>query len=393
MSWTFERAWARALCRAALFVAAFAAGSGFVWRIGAYAVELSGADRNGTGLDLPPRVAAWRADLLKDRSPRRVAMLGDSMLFSLPGMPSVPDRVSALLRRNKAPGRRATVHALSFPVLWTISQYCLADEVVEARPDLVALELNSRALQPGSLGPFAYSELAGRIAWRRIPEASLLPLADAGITENRLLLYRLLVSAHLEGPWDALIGREARLLNSRDVFEAWLGKHVGGLSTSTVLAVAAVRNIELFTLPGSRGTDLWLRQVLGAAFEGVSQDAGRLRVLGALVRRLHDAGIPTLVWVSPMNTDHFRSLGIELRGLDRTIRSARTVVEANGGAFADFHALLTDAQFRDTSDHFTLDGEQSGGATLARRLASAVLRTLPEPQRGRASREASRAVQ
>jgi hypothetical protein len=103
-----------------------------------------------------------------------------------------------------------------------------------------------------------------------------------------------------------------------------------------------------------------------------------MRVLGALVHRFHEAGIGVLVWVSPTNVEHLASLGVELDGLERTVQSARAVVEANGGTLVDLHATLHDSGFRDPADHFTLDGEDSGGATVARRLAQAISTALSE---------------
>jgi hypothetical protein len=376
MSSFFERQWGRV----ALFVAGFAAGLDLVWALGAWLVVLSGAERHGTGLDVRRTVAAWQAEVLNDHSQHRVAMVGDSMLLPEPGAPSLPERIGPLLRRA-APDRRATIHALSIPGLFVTSEYFVADDVVKARPDLIALELNARGLQPGVEGP-KHAELAGWMDWGHIPEASLIPLGDAGITENRLLFYRLLVSLHLEAPWDALIGREARLVNSRDPFEAWVCKHVGGLTTSAAAATSAIAMINRSTfLPErDRGTPSWLRMVLGAALDGESTEAARLRVLGGTVRRFRDAGIPTLVWVSPMNTEHMESVGITLDGLERTMESTRAVVEGNGGVFFDFHAALEDSQFRDANDHFTLPGEHSGSAVLAPMLAQAILRVLsPSP--------------
>jgi len=377
------------------FVLSFAMGSALAWSLGGWVVAKSGAARNGTALDLPPLVHKWRARMMNDGGPRRIAIVGDSMLFALPGMPSLPDRLNAFFRHQKGRNRQATVHPLSWPAWSMIGQYCVADEIVAAKPDLIALELNARSLEPGPLGIFSYTEMAGWIEPRRWLEAMRLPLWDAGVTLNRLLFYRLLVAAELEAPWRALIDRQARLLNSRDPVEDWLVKKMGGITTQGASFMSSFGTQIRYSVPGkNRGTAEMLDRQIGSLMRGMDADSPRLRLLGALLRRFHEAGIPTVVWLSPINVEHLKSLGMSFAGLDHSIASVRAVVEASGAELADFHGLLPDALFRDAGDHFTLDGEHSGGAILAPRLGRALLRAVPSPAPPPSTKEnAARAVQ
>jgi hypothetical protein len=110
------------------------------------------------------------------------------------------------------------------------------------------------------------------------------------------------------------------------------------------------------------------------ALAGVEPDDVSIRIMGAAVRRFVDAGIPTLVYVIPINVEHMRDVGaLEGDGLQRSLDRLGEGVRAAGGTFVDFHDLLPDEYFLDVRGHLTFDGETSGNALVARALAPMVL--------------------
>ena len=124
------------------------------------------------------------------------------------------------------------------------------------------------------------------------------------------------------------------------------------------------------TASGSQGANAQERS-------GASGDANRLHILKATLDYFHRSGIPTVVWVAPVNIDHLRSLGLSIDGLSRSLGTIRKLVESSGAGFVDFHALLPDGAFRDARDHVTPDGEASGATALGEVLARVILWSEP----------------
>ena len=107
----------------------------------------------------------------------------------------------------------------------------------------------------------------------------------------------------------------------------------------------------------------------------------RLRIFEALIKTYRRAGVPVLVWVPPLNIEQLRDLGLSVEGLNETVTVLRHLAEANGASLIDLHALLPDAAFLDSSDHFTVAGKPNGtaivGVALARALAKFALPLTP----------------
>lgn len=334
--------------------------------------------RSNMTLDMIDVLRRFQDELLNDQGHRRVALIGDSMLVGPPGSVPLPDRVESLANHRKREESQVSVHTLSWPAWGVIGEYCMADEIIRAKPDLIVLELNLRTLESGSLGAFAYPELAGWIRSPRLLEASNLPLLDAGITLNRLLLYRLLITSRLEDAWVGLLDRQARLLHSRELLEDWVETKTGITTVAVRQVSAAASTYHRLLVPGKmRAQRAHVDTMLGAVLGGIDAHNGRLEVLEALLRTFRRADIPVLVWVSPVNVQHMRSIGLSMDGLDKSLAVVQALVEKAGAHFLDLHAALTDPAFRDSGDHYTLDGEPDGTAILAARLASAIQRAVP----------------
>jgi hypothetical protein len=127
-------------------------------------------------------------------------------------------------------------------------------------------------------------------------------------------------------------------------------------------------------------------KALAGVLGGIGSRAPRLVVLEALLEDLHRARIPVLLWVSPVNVEHLRSLGIRLDGLDRSMSTVEAAVRRTGADFVDLHAFLPDAAFRDAGDHMTANGDPDGLALVAARL-------VPEIRRSEARSSGDHAVQ
>jgi hypothetical protein len=356
------------------FVLSFLASASSVWLLSGALLALVGSSRRPLVVDIYPQARKWRRSMQRDRVHDRVALIGDSVLLSDWGN-SVPTQVRHGLSLRSPP--LMNVQALGWPGLGPISEYCLADEIIAARPDLIVLEVNLRGFVAGPLGSAGYPELAGHIETKRLFEAATLPLSDAGITLDRLLFYRALVAFGFEPAWIDVLDRQARLVHERDELELWIDARMGSKARSERKVALGIVAYARSLVPGrNRATRARLQKNLWPAFEGVSPETGRLRVLAATLRTFRKAGIPVLVWLAPANVEHFRYLGLDVEGLQRSAAAVRQVVEGAGASFVDLHWLLPDEGFADSSDHVTVGGAFDGAAVLGDRLALEITKAM-----------------
>ena len=338
----------------------------------------------GIGLDLVHTVRRWRRDLSRDRAASRVALLGDSVLGGSVGERTVPDATSEALARCGRRGQSIAVHPLSWPGWGVSGEYFLNDEIVRARPDVILLELNLRGMGPATPGAASYPELAGFVRPERLLEAASLPLSYAGLTLDRLLFYHLLVASGADEAWATVLRRQASLFRLREPIEAWFDAALGNRAYVDRRVAVTLGTFDKVFVPGKNRERLELVQtVLGNALGGLSPTHPRLRILGAMLEHYRRAGIPTIVWVAPVNVDHLRSLGLPLEGLRRSLGTIRTLVEANGAALIDLHDLLRDEAFIDAGDHVTSNVGMSGATMLGESLARVLLSMAPRERRPR----------
>jgi hypothetical protein len=365
----------RAVGRAASFVVAFAVAAVLVWQAGALAIRVSGVPRPNMTLDLLPRLRLWSAKMHRDTARRRIAMMGDSMVFTeWPGT-SMPEWVKRELTARQGSEHQSGVHVLSWAAWGTAPEYCMVDDIADAKPDLLVLELNLRLLGPAPLGVVSYTELAGHIATERLPEAALLPLSHAGITLSRLLFYRLIVAMKHERHFGQILQDQAMLFNARGPLEEWLdGKTKSRQYEERRFAWGIAVSSRLFE-PGathSRDNRAHALDSLGDVIDGIGADHPRLVVLGAMIRDFERRGVPVLVWTSPINVDHLEKLGLPSDGLARSMRTIRKVVQRSGARFVDLHGLLPDAAFFDAGDHYTREGYPNGSEVVGQALGQAI---------------------
>lgn len=361
------------LARWIAFTVAFASGASGVWLSSGVVLDASGATRQPMTLDILYDLRRWQERTVVEFLHQRVALVGDSVLLADVGTKPVGMEVARAFRLRGERSLRPTFQTLAWPGLGPIAEYCLADEIVDARPNVVVLEANLRGLRGGPLGPIGFPELAGYIRSARLLEAMSLPLADAGITLDRLLFYRAIVAGGFERERVELLDRQARALHLRDKLEEAVEAKMGSRALFDRRLSIAIGGYSQSLVHGrNRAQERELMKALDAAVGGLSPDSARLRVLAATVRSIRKAGIPVLVWVAPVNVEYLQSIGVRVDGIARSVAAIRTAVVGAGAAFADLHWLLPDAAFRDSGDHVTTEGPVDGSAILGSRLASEI---------------------
>jgi hypothetical protein len=358
------------------FIASFLASIYAAWTLSALVVTKTKAQRMPITLDIIPQLGSFRKAMLGKSEKKRVALIGDSVLLPEPRKESVPIKLVKALGRSS--GTSADLHVLSWPALGPIAAYCLLDEILAVRPDIVVLEVNLRSVGARQLGAFGFPELAGYIRANRLPEAAFLPLSDAGITLDRLLMYRSLFALGAQKPWASLADRQARLVHVRDFVEDRIARATGGERAllGRQFAIAAWVYARDLTPGRNRITKHAALVKLRPVLEGVPPEGTRLRVLSATLERLGAAGVPTVVWVPPVNLEHMGSLGFSSDGLSRSAKSVGLVTKAAGASFVDLHGILGNDAFVDSGDHLTGDGSEDGARAVGDRLAREVSKAL-----------------
>jgi hypothetical protein len=356
------------------FFTALVATAALTWRAGAFVVGVSGVPRPNMTLDLLPRVSLFRSQMKRDHAHVRVALMGDSMVFTDgPGV-NMPEwvRRELVARQGK---RRTGVHVINWAAWGTAPEYCMVDEIAEAKPDLLMLELNLRLLGPQPLGSIAYPELSGHIANDRLLEAAFLPLSHAGVTLGRMLFYRGIVLAKREQEFADVLTRQAMLFDTREPLEKWLDAKTHTHQYADLRLAWGYTLSARYLAPDtarSRDSLSHARESLGDVIDGIGEDHPRLVVLQAMLQDFRKRGIPVLVWASPINLDHLRRLGIRIDGIDRSMATIKRSVENSGARFIDLHALLRDDDFADASDHYMRDGSTSAAKRVGEQLGVAI---------------------
>jgi hypothetical protein len=378
----------RRVFRAVVFLLSFAAGAAVVLVFAGSALAWSGLGRTPMALDIAEGVGPVGVRMSHDAHVRKVLMLGDSVLN--PAVPHpVPTSTQLALHEKGPRGRGIRIYPLSWPGWSLAGQYCLLDDLLRLGPDQVLLELNFRGLTVESARGFSQGELAGFLSADHYLEALSLPLPQAGVTPDRLLFYRTLVAGKELRTWKTLLDIQARLYNAREPAEQAFERFVGVNSMATrKLALLFEAVHRAYAAGQDRESRDRAIASLSPTLAGIEPDFPPLATLAAVVRRVAASGRSPLVWIAPINVDHLLKLDVDVRGLDRSVRSVRRVVEESGGELVDFHASLRDKDFADAGDHPSTDGERTGAELLGDLLARALLdsEAKAEARRKRSSR-------
>jgi hypothetical protein len=371
-----------------LFAVAFCVSASCVWRGASEAVKIARIEPVGLALSMAENLREWRRRLARDRAHERVALIGDSTMMVAEGMDprreTLPARVVQALRQRGAIGRRIRIHTLCQPALGPAGIYFASDELARARPDRIVLSLSIAGFSPGGLKDFSYAEISGWLRPEHLWEAARLPFLQIGLTFDRVLLYQGIVAVGAVDLW-----RDTRQLQAR-VFKlpGWLGDTVErklGLTTSVDMQfVLGIARWQRMFVPGRKR---WTRpageQSFAAVLQGLTPENPALQMLGSALERFRVAGIPTLVYLRPVNVEHLRSLGISTAHLRESLLTLQRTVLSHGAQLVDLHALLPDSAFSDAGDHYTFQGAPNGAAWLGDRIANAIVET--EPKHGAAT--------
>jgi hypothetical protein len=288
-----------------------------------------------------------------------VVFLGDSIVVSYPKGRRVPERLQQLF------GPRRRIQSLAAPGMAAFDLYFISELVVDLAPEAVVVPFNLASFSEEWRGTFSRPQLAGWLPASQLPRALRLPLDWIGLTADRLASYQLVVALGQGARWHELTREQARVGAALAVLRRGLGK------SHKRFEYARFEHLSKVMVDGSgqRFSRAGALRRMGPALAGVAPDHPVLRALRAALARFREAGLPVLVYSTPANVEHLRTLGFESEGLARTLASLREVAEREGAHFVDRHALLPDAGFRDAAGHFaTGPASPDGPMLLARSL-------------------------
>lgn len=368
-----------------MFSVAFVSSAGGVWLLARTSVDAAQIAEVTTSFVLHEHLVGFKKQFAQVHAKQHVALLGDSTLLTAPdmkapGKQALPERIVAALHKYGEHGEQIVLSTLRVPGLGPTAMYLISQEIIDARPDRVVLSLNLRSFSYDALRTFSYGETAGWLAPSQLFEALSLPLFHGGLTADRLLFYRALVTCGAERTWPEVRRLQGRAFRLRE----WLATRADSAFGITAdadmqFALGIARWVRL-----TAAVDKLPRQSRAAAerslrpmWRGLSSQNPSLQILSTVIARFTRANIPVLVYTAPINVEHLRKLGLPMAQLERSMQTIARVVRKQGGEFADFHAVLPERAFRDPGDHFTFDGQPNGTFRLASYVAAALVKSVP----------------
>lgn len=303
----------------------------------------------------------------------RIAMLGDSTVDFYPKNQKIPDRIEAALQESAPAPPDIEITNLAFLGLGPTAYYFLADRIAGAKPDLVIWQVSLTHASERWRGSLLRPQLAGWLPPDRIPSALTLPLDAIGLTVDELLFYSLIVQTGQAERWQDWLINLSRVDKARGDLDAWLGNSPEGGPEKNFAALSAL--IRLTTFSGhperpDRYNDLGEIDHFGSVLEGIGPEHPTLRFIAAAVGVFSEAGIPTLVYLNPINLEHLDAVGVlDKSAMERSVDAYRSSVVDNGGLFLDYHDIFPDSHFADMAGHFRHDDEIQTQTQLAEKIA------------------------
>ena len=329
----------------------------------------------------------WLGERIARTGPPAVLFLGDSLVQ--PTSTGRDDVMAELIDILLAQGVRlpeAGFRNTAKPGMRLHAQYLASDVYAAAGARTIVMSINPGWFQvknePGA-------EVAALFPESRWWEAMKMPLHEAGLSADRLLLYRALGRAGGIPLWAQVQLEQqshARLANHlADRLRNAARKLVPVEAPADVLA--RVRMQSTWGRTNARGaarpSRLAAERRLGPFFHGLSADDPRLRMLGAAVARWSESGSKVLAYVAPTNVEDLKSLGIyDEEGAQKSLTELQSVIEGAGGDFLDLHDILPDASFKDAGDHLDFRVKPKPSRVLAERLEPWVLQNAFPDQAG-----------
>lgn len=302
----------------------------------------------------------------------RIVYVADSL-----AMDPYPPDISIPVQLERMLAERAQLTTLIRGALGLFSQYFLSQRVAELQPDRILLAVNMQSFSARYLR-IERAEIAGWLPARAWPQALGFPLEKVGVTTDRLLLYKSLLATGRLRDWRWVQQEQARAVSGWEALGESLQRASGlpdGLEHFEQHKQAR-RNRDFAPTQENRPSEAFARELLTPVLDGLSPDHYGLRLLDAMLGTWAAAGVPVLVYVSPMNVEFVRGIGVyDARGVAESLARIHEVAERNGASFMDLHALLGDASFRDSLDHIRHDRGPGGSREVALRLAAELERS------------------
>jgi len=300
--------------------------------------------------------------------------------MTYPKQQAVPKRLEQNIRAQffQIP-RPIVVNTFVRPGQGYSSYYFRAERMVEARPDQIVIEFHASAMSAQWREKFSRPNDVALVGMDRMLEALSLPLYKLGLTADRVLWMVTCEELGAVDVWRTIAVAQGRITKLRDAMDKSTAVLFGSQAHEKYQQQLNRHNAaHLLTPEGRRWTEEAYHHFYGEALAGVESDDIAIEMTKATVRLFQQAGIKTLVYVSPINVEHMSEVGaLDRAGLQKSFARLGDAVRAAGGKFADLHDLLADDQFRDPAGHMTFEGKTSGSNVLAQHLASLVIEQMP----------------
>jgi hypothetical protein len=347
-------------------------------------LTLSGISRAVTALRLKPGLSPLLfgavlqqrihdlAGRVKSAQEYRVAYLGDSTVSMYPPGHKLPDRLETALRESLPSRGIAVVDNLASEGTTPLSYYFVAEALAAAEPDLVVWQASFSHFDPRRLTRELDRGLVGQLGGSRTIDAVQLPFARVGLNADELILSQLVSGPVLGGARAWLRGLQSSVHRLPNAAERALAPLAGPAPIQAYRRAAQNQNRRTRYVHGTQhprngaGAE---RDRFGVGLAGVEVNHLGLLALGSTVELLTRSGIPVLVYLDPMNVDHWKRLDIyDADGITQSVQHYRKVVEEAGGRFLDLHARFPDSHFKDEAGHYRDDSEIDAAGELIEAL-------------------------
>lgn len=288
----------------------------------------------------------------------RIFYLGDSTAMTTPPDRGIPAQLRKRLRELPT-GVEIDLRTLAAPGLSAFDFYFLADTILAARPDRVVITFNPASASAGWRQYNRHPELAGWIEGTRLCDAVSLPIADVGVTIDRLFFYSTIVRLNMAPLWQATRSLQARAGAGWEEI-APTGEHnLGDILKNRGQSAHRIKE-RMFESQRLR---------YASVTSGLRPDDPTLRMLAATVRYFTERDVDVLVFAFPMNVSWLQSLGVSTgEDIARSMQTVAAVVEAENGQFLDLHAIVPRSGFADRAGHLGYADGVDGPAIVAESL-------------------------
>ena len=334
-----------------------------------------------------------------DQDPATVLLVGDSSLVEHEVL--APEQTIRHMLETRGAAVGAPIRVLARHGFDGVAYYSLADSFVALRPRAIVLLTNLQAFTNTWFRnvKIKHPDLVAFLKPWHVPQALALPLERAGIADATIAslpLLRLIGMTDLpEALRDWRLQFHDSMLKGLGPRPAEASEGVAGKAAPPSGQVGPAPTIPaphvpaMGPVPGGRGAPpkamfqpgIWVTSPFKhPEYYPAHLDpaAPPVRVFTAALRRLHAAGVPTIVLLAPVHIQALRmNTGYTTRDIPGTIRVLREASEANGAMVLDLtHAIGEERLFVDAYTHLNEEGNRMVVDETLRQLPG----LLPPPQ-------------